>query len=246
MKVVTTGLLLLASAASAPLVAQHSHGEHPAATDSSRMVGAADEAMSGPMSAAAKKHMLLSPTRKATRADSARAREVAQQLRVALTKYADTSAAAADGYRMFMPNVKKQRVFHFTNYRNAMMEAMRFDPEKPTSLLYQHGADGKLKLIGAMYTAPRRMRASRLDDRVPLSIARWHKHVNWCLPKRGEAERWLERTDSLPVFGPESPIATRRECDDVGGQFYPNLFGWMIHANVFLGDDLATIYGHDH
>ncbi len=210
------------------------------------MIGAADAAMAGPMSDAARKHMELSPTRRATREDSARAREVAQELRVALAKYADTTAAVADGYQMFMPNVKTQHVFHFTNYKKAFLEAFRFDATQPTSLLYQRGDDGQLKLIGAMYTAPKSMRPGKLDDRIPLSIARWHKHVNWCLPKRGEANRWLERADGMPVFGPESPIASRRECEDVGGTFHKNLFGWMIHANVFLGEELATVFGHDH
>ena len=210
------------------------------------MIGAADAAMSGPMSAAAQKHMVMTPLRKATRDDSARAREVAKELRVALAKYKDTSVAIADGYRMFMPAVKTQRVYHFTNYRNAFMEAIRFDAAKPTSLLYQRDSSGQLELIGAMYSAPRRMRTRRLDGRVPLSIGRWHKHVNWCLPQKGDEARWLERRDSLPLFGPESPIATREACETVGGRFQPNLFGWMIHANVFLGEDLATVFGHDH
>lgn len=122
----------------------------------------------------------------------------------------------------------------------------RFDPDRPTSLLYRPGADGKLELIGAMYTAPKRMGTDKLDERVPLSIARWHKHVNWCVPPLGKQERWLERRNAQPVFGPESPIARRRACRAVGGRFLANPMGWMIHANVFLGEDLATIWGHDH
>jgi hypothetical protein len=223
------------------LGAQHTHHG-----DSAQVIGAADAAMSGPMSDAARKHMELSPTRAATRADSVRAMKLARQLRIALAKYADTASASADGYRMFMPNVKTQRVFHFTKARNAFLEAFRFDPEQPTSILYRRGPNGGLELIGAMYTAPKRVRASRLDERVPLSIARWHKHVNWCVPPLQEKERWFERRDGLPVFGPESPIATRAACKEVGGRFFPSPLGWMIHANVFLGDDLATIYGHHH
>ena len=243
MKSASSALILLSVLLATPIMAQHPHGHGP---DSSRMVGAADAAMSGPMSEAAKKHLELSPMRRATPEDTARAKEVVSQLRSALAKYADTAAAVADGYKMFMPNVKEQRVYHFTNYKNAFLEAFRFDPEKPTSILYARAPDGSLKLIGAMYTAPKRVRAARLDGRVPLSIARWHKHVNWCLPPRSASERWLERKNGLPLFGPESPIATRSACEDVGGTFYPNLFGWMIHANVFEGEDLATIFGHEH
>ena len=241
-------LLTLSTAMLAtPLSAQHTHGGHAAPPpDSARMVGAADAAMSGELSDAARRHLELTPTRIATAADSAKALEVAATLRKALTKYADTATATADGYRMFLPGLKTQKVFHFTNYRHAMLEAFRFDPEKPTSLLYQRGSDGKLQLIGAMYTAPKRVRAGRLDDRVPLSIARWHRHVNWCVPPKGDERRWLEQRDGLPLFGPESPIATRKECESVGGKFHESVFGWMIHANVFLGNDLATIYGHEH
>jgi hypothetical protein len=247
MKTGTLLLIVLAAVAPQAVNAQHTHGGHAGhQPDSSGMVGAADAVMSAPMSDAAKKHMRLSPTRTGTAEDSARALDLARQLRTSLAKYADTAVAVAEGYRMFMPNVKTQRVYHFTNYRHAFMEAFRFDPEKPTSILYERGADGTLKIVGAMYTAPKRVDAAKLDERIPLSIARWHQHVNWCIPKRGEEKRWLERFEGLPLFGPESPVATRAQCDQVGGRFFPTVFGWMIHANVFAGDNLATIYGHDH
>ncbi len=56
-----------------------------------------------------------------------------------------------------------------------------FNPEHPTSLLYEkHGDD--YKLIGVMYTAPKRFTEDQLDERVPLSIAQWHEHVNFCFP----------------------------------------------------------------
>ena len=243
MKVASMTFLLLSVTIAMPLAAQHAHSH---GADSSHMIGAADAAMGGPMSSAAMKHLELSPPRAATHADSVRAWEVVRQLRAALAKYADTAVATADGYKMFAPQLKEQRVFHFTNYKHAFLEAFRFDAEKPTSILYTRTPDGSLKLIGAMYSAPKRMRPSRLDGRVPLSIARWHKHVNWCLPPRSEKDRWLERRGGLPLFGPESPIATHAQCEDVGGNFYASLFGWMIHANVFAGDDLSAIFSHEH
>ena len=191
-------------------------------------------------------HMELSPKRPATATDSARAANVAMQLRAALAPYRDTVAAVKDGYKMFMPQVKEQKVYHFTNNWRAVQEAFRFDPEKPTSLLYKKAPDGQFVLVGAMYTAPRRFGADKLDARVPVSVARWHKHVNWCMPRRGDAERWLERKDGQPVFGPESPIATKRECDAVNGVIHEAVFGWMLHANVYVGDDPATIWGDEH
>ena len=208
--------------------------------------GMADQAMSGPMDEHMMKHMELTPVRKASRDDSLRATRVAADLKRAIAKYQDTAVAVAEGYKMFLPNLKNQQVYHFTNYGRAFKEAFRFDPAQPTSVLYKRGTDGKLKLVGAMYTMPKDAKLSRLDDRVPLSIARWHKHVNWCMPRKGEEARWLETKSGKPKFGPQSPIATKPECDAEQGEFHENLFGWMLHANVYDGDDLAAIFGDDH
>ncbi len=194
----------------------------------------------------ASKHTELSPERRPAPGDSARALKLAGELREAIAKYKDTTVAIADGYQMFLPNLKNQKVYHFTNNARGFEAAFHFNPSKPTSLLYKRGPDGKLVLSGAMYTMPKNASPDRLNDRVPLSIARWHKHVNWCTPKQGDEQRWLEMRDSHPLFGPESPISTKAECDAVHGDFHPNLFGWMIHANVFEGDDLATVWAGHH
>jgi hypothetical protein len=191
-------------------------------------------------------HMEMTPTLRATAADSARAARIAATLRGALAKYRDTTAAVADGYHMFLPKVKEQKVYHFTNNWRAVQESFRFDPARPTSILYRKDSTGALVLVGAMYTAPKRYGYDKLDARVPVSIARWHKHVNWCLPKRGESARWGERRDGELLFGPESPVATKEACDLVNGRFQPTVFGWMLHANVFAGDDPSTIWGDEH
>jgi hypothetical protein len=137
-------------------------------------------------------------------------------------------------------------VYHFTNWHWAIEAMFRFDPGKPTSLLYRKEPDGPFELVGAMYTAPARTTADELDRRVPLSIARWHEHVNWCLPPRREAGRWREQRGGQPVFGPQSPIATRAACDSVGGRFRPRIFGWMIHVQAFASDDPRVIWSVDH
>ena len=214
--------------------------------DSASMAGMTDAAMNTPADRNMAKHMRLTPSRPATHDDTLRATKLADELRRSIAKYQDTSAAVADGYRMFAPNIKNQRVYHFTNYGRAFMAAFRFDPTKPTSILYKRADDGRLYLVGAMYTMPKRASLDRLNDRVPLGIARWHQHVNWCLPPKGQESRLAERRDGEPVFGPESPIATRAECDAVGGRFFANLGGWMVHANVYEGRDIATVWGDDH
>jgi hypothetical protein len=232
-------------AKAAPAPAKPKTGEPAAKRESDQVVGAADASMGGrdhgDMNS--RFHMEMTPTRPATREDSARAVRLLAELRAAIAKYRDTTVAVADGYKMFMPNLKTQRIYHFTNGRRAIAEAFRFDAAKPTSLLYRRGPDGNLELYGAMYTAPKRVNVDRLDERVPLSIARWHKHVNWCVPGRGQRERWLELRDGHPLFGPQSPIATREACEEVGGRFFPSPLGWMVHVNVFA-EDPAKVWEH--
>jgi hypothetical protein len=205
------------------------------------------EAAMGAMTMAPNPHMLLTPMRAASAGDRERAAGIERALRSAIEKYRDPKAAEADGYRMFLPGVKNQPVYHFTSNRRAVKAAFRFDPAQPTSLLYERDSSGTLRLVGAMYTAPKRASLDDLDARVPLSVARWHKHVDICVPPRGARERWAEKdADGRMRFGPAGSIATREACDAAGGRFIPELFGWMVHANVFAGDDLGSIFGDSH
>ena len=190
-------------------------------------------------------HMEMTALRPANRADSIRAAGLVTELRSAISKYRDVRVAVDDGFRQFAPQIKNQRVYHFTNYRWAFENSFRFKPEKPTSLLYQKDSNGSFVLVGAMYTAPKRFSEDKLNERVPLSVAQWHKHVNWCLPPSGEDQRWTEMRNGRPVFGPLG-VSTRAGCDSVGGRFEKEVFGWMVHANVFASDDPHIIWGDDH
>ena len=58
----------------------------------------------------ASKHTELSPERHPAPGDSARALKLAGELRQAIAKYNDTAAAEADGYHMFLPGLKNQKV----------------------------------------------------------------------------------------------------------------------------------------
>ncbi|MFN2567522.1 MAG: hypothetical protein ABR499_21210, partial [Gemmatimonadaceae bacterium] len=81
-----------------------------------QVVGAADASMGGhdhgDMNS--RFHMEMTPTRSATREDSVKAERLLGELRDAIAKYRDTAVAVADGYKMFMANVKTQRIYHFT------------------------------------------------------------------------------------------------------------------------------------
>jgi len=207
-----------------------------------RAAEAADHEMSGAMMA--NPHMKMTPDRPPQPGDSARAAALLATMRHALVRYQDVDAATADGYRRFLPNVKHQPVYHYTNYLNAFAARSRFDPTRPTSLLYKEDGAGHLVLVGAMYTEPAAAPLDSLDARIPLSIAHWHEHVNWCVPPLGARARWTETQDGHPVFGPKSPIATRAGCDAVGGRFLPRIFGWMVHVNAFATDP-RRIWGEE-
>jgi hypothetical protein len=52
--------------------------------------------------------------------------------------------------------------------------------------------------------------------------------------------------DGKLLFGPSGSITTKQACDENDGRWFDHVFGWMVHANVFAGNDLATVWGEDH
>lgn len=204
---------------------------------------AAEHAMSGAM--AEDLHMRLTTLRPRAPGDSARAAAVLATMRSELARYRDIEVAQADGFRQFIAGGAAP-VQHYTKLRWWMQARTRLDPSRPSSLLYKKTPDGGLELVGAMFTAPPDATEDELDARLPLSVARWHQHVNWCTPRLGPrmGERWRETKDGRPVFGPRSPIATREACDAVGGRFRPRLLGWMVHVMAFEGDDPWGVHHH--
>lgn len=174
-------------------------------------------------------HMHMTDLRPPNAVDQKRADEIVAELRPAIEKYKDYRVALADGYRIFGPNVP-QDIYHFTNYRNGALAALKFDPTRPSSLLYKKTNDG-YTLVGVMYTAPRRFSEEQINARVPLSVARWHEHVNLCLPPLG-----MGLKADFKEFGPNGSIATEQACKAAGGRWYPIIFGWMVHVYPFETD----------
>ena len=216
-------------------------------------------------------HMKMTELRPQSAEDDARARELLAKLRTALMPYRDYRVALMQGFRIFLPSVP-QDVYHFTDYAAANHEYEGlFDAEHPGSLLYVKKGDD-YGLVGAMYSAPAYYTPDQLNDLVPLSVARWHQHVNICLPRGLTLSDLLrnrigaDRTDmpgTLPVaanpealdldhrvgfmadgrFGFEGKIHDEATCDSAGGNFIPLAFGWMVHVYPFQGDDLKVAYG---
>jgi hypothetical protein len=233
----------------------HVHGGHAAgpgasgAADSTQLAQGAAQAMSaaagGHDDRHAMAHLRMTPVRTAAAVDSARAAHIVTTLRASMAKYHDVRRAEADGYALFAPELKAQRIYHYTRRRSAIAAAFRFDQAQPTSLLYVKRPDGTMRLHGAMYTAPKRAAPEQLDHRVPLSMARWHRHVDICVPKKSERSRWTE-VDSAGVmrFGPAGSIVTESACDVAKGRWIASLFGWMVHVNAWADDPRQVFESH--
>ena len=182
-------------------------------------------------------HMFMTDLRPANANDEERAAEILSALRPAIEKYRDYKVALAEGFQIFLPNVPQDH-YHFTNYRYAFEAQFAFDAAHPTSLLYKKTADG-YELEGAMYTAPKRASEEELNERVPLSVARWHKHVNFCMPRKGTA--WQQV--NWKQFGMRGTIATEAACEQAGGVWRAQVFGWMVHVYPYE-TDAAKIWAH--
>lgn len=181
-------------------------------------------------------HMKWTVLRPADAGDAQRADDIVQVLRKALGKYKDYRVAMDDGFVPMHPE-RKPRHYHFADKQRRFLAKMRFDPAEPTALLYKKAGDG-YELEGAMYTAPRNMSEDQLNERIPLSVAQWHAHVNLCFEPDGSGRRMTRRQ-----FGFKGIIADESECRQAGGRFVPQAGGWMIHVYPFEATH-AKIWTH--
>ena len=183
-------------------------------------------------------HMIVTPRRPPSAADLARADEILQSLRQAIEPYKDYQVAEAAGYKQFLPRLA-QPIYHFTNWQNALANEFSFDPARPTSLMYKRVPSG-FELVGVMYTAPRNSTLDQLNERVPLSVATWHLHTNFCQAPPGTDPRAY-----LPPhaqFGLAGSITTQGLCTQAGGTFKPTIYNWMVHVWPFETDP-SKIWG---
>jgi hypothetical protein len=218
-------------------------------------------------------HMRMTELRPMRAGDEERARQIIATMRSALEKYRDYRVALAERYFIFLPTVP-QPEYHFVNLRDSAREYERgVDYSRPGSLLYVKDGASRYRLIGGMFSAPLGAAPEQLDAIVPLSIAQWHAHVDICLPHGITLDDLLrgnigqDRADLpglLPVaanpslrkfnqtfgifadgrFGFTGKIADPAACEQAGGHFIPQAWGWMVHVYAFAGDDLKVAYGH--
>jgi hypothetical protein len=177
-------------------------------------------------------HMYMTALRAPQAGDQQKADAIVVAAKEAMAPYQDYRKALADGYTIFLPYVP-QPIYHFTKREYGFQAAFHFDASKPTSLLYKKTADGGYKLMGAMYTDRKSASEDELNERIPLSIARWHQHINFCKAPKGQEAAYFGPDAKYGLMG---SIHTKDACDAAGGEFRPHLFGWMVHVYPYETD----------
>lgn len=186
----------------------------------------------GPSMSAMMCHMYVTPLRPPQAGDDEKAKSIVAAVTAAIEKYKDYKKAIADGYIQGNPEVK-QIQYHFTNEAYAREADTHFDPGKPTSLLYISTPTQHFKLEGVMFTARPNSSLDELNERVPLSVAHWHMHINFC---GAPADKVKEYLGDHPKFGMFGSIHTKAGCDAEHGTFMPTVFTWMIHIFPYETD----------
>jgi len=121
-------------------------------------------------------HMCITPLRARQPGDEEKVKAMVDQVRAAIEKYKDYKKALADGYVIANPKVVQPQ-YHFTNDANVRLADTMFDPTKPSSLLYYQTPTQRYKLEGVMFTASPSSTEDQLNQRIPLSMVRWHEHT---------------------------------------------------------------------
>jgi hypothetical protein len=190
------------------------------------MGGMADMGNNGPSMAAMAGHMAMTPLRPKLPGDEEKTNTVIAAAKATVERYKDYHKALADGYFIANPKVV-QFQYHFMNEANQRAADTQFDPNKPSALLYVKTPHQDFTLEGVMYTASRIATEDELNQRIPLSMARWHEHINFCA---APADREKDYFGAHPKFGMFGSIRTKEACEAENGKFFPEVFTWMIHV----------------
>jgi hypothetical protein len=177
-------------------------------------------------------HMYMTSIRPLKPGDAQKANTLVDSAKAAMEPYKDFHKALDEGYEIFLPNIPQPQ-YHFTKNAYGLEARFRFDPSKPTSLLYTKTPDGGYKLVGAMYTDRVDASEDELNERIPLSIAHWHQHINFCKAPAGQKAAYFGPNAK---FGLRGSITTKDACEAAGGEFHPHVFGWMVHVYPYETD----------
>jgi hypothetical protein len=187
-------------------------------------------------------HMQMSLHQDTKAGDAERAATIVAAAKRVLDHYRDVATAERDGYRAFAPRGTIGEEVHYTNRWKAGREAKTLDLDQPGSILYRRTADGMVA-VGVMYTARADATAEQLDARLPLSVAVWHRHIDFCGWPSGTPRGDWDGPNAR--FGFAGSIHTREACQQAGGYWIPLAFGWMSHVYPFETDS-GRVWAGDH
>ena len=201
----------------------------------------------GESMAAMAHHMCITPMRPVQPGDEEKTKALIATVKASIEKYKDYKKALADGFVIGNPKVIQPQS-HFANNTFVRIADSQFDPTKPSALLYRRTPTERYKLEGVMFTDRLGASLDELNQRVPLSMARWHKHINFC---GAPADKVKEYFGDHPKFGMFGSIYTKEACDAEGGKFFPEIFSWMVHVFPYeddlkdtfsMNDDIAHVH----
>jgi len=172
-------------------------------------------------------HMQMSLKGAAHPGDKECAQRIVAAARGVVAHYSNVNTALQDGYKPFHPTGKMGEEVHYTSRRYHRLEQQHVDYDHPGSILYKRTPEG-MQAVGVMYTAPQDSTPEQLNAVAPLSIATWHRHVDFCGAPRSSSleERWGPHAQ----FGPLGSIHTEEACQQAHGLWIPVVFGWMTHV----------------
>ena len=85
-------------------------------------------------------------------------------------------------------------------YMTALRSPKPGDQKKADAVVEAKTPDG-YKLVGAMHTDRVEATEEEIDDRIPLSVARWHQHINFCKAPGSQKAAY---------FGPDAQVRFTR------------------------------------
>ncbi|MGH7863713.1 MAG: hypothetical protein ACREQB_01890 [Candidatus Binataceae bacterium] len=204
--------------------------------------------------------------------DRERARKIIAEVRERIMPFADYHNALEQGFTIYLPKLPQSEYHFFGMVPPAVHFQAGRHPLALTALMYAPAESSGYRLAGAMIRANADTPLPKLDQIAPMSIGRWHRHINVCLPRGftlmdfvrgnlGQDRSGLPgmlpadddaaaaaRNAALGVladgrFGGGGALNDPVKCEAAGGYLVKSASGWMLHVYPLAGDDFAIAFG---